>query len=115
MLLNLLKNAYDATRDPAGKAEIGVAIEDRDGGLLVRVADNGPGLDPAARERLFEPFFTTKPDGVGLGLALAQRVAEAHGGRLRAEPATPAGGLAVCLSLPRADRSPRPEGTADGN
>lgn len=114
VLLNLLKNAYDATRDRAAAAEIRLDIEDHEAGLLVRVADNGAGLDEATRQRMFEPFFTTKPDGVGLGLALAQRVAEAHGGRLRAQPASPAGGLAVCLLLPRADERHRENGTSHG-
>jgi nitrogen-specific signal transduction histidine kinase len=52
------------------------------GRCRVEVSDSGPGPAPDVAERLFEPFVTGKPDGVGLGLAVARQVAEAHGGRL---------------------------------
>ena len=51
--------------------------------------DNGPGLTPEQRQRIFEPFFTTKTKGTGLGMAIAQRIIEAHGGWIAA--AAPAG------------------------
>jgi signal transduction histidine kinase len=49
----------------------------------VRILDSGPGLDRAMAERLFEPFATGKPEGIGLGLAVARKIAEAHGGSIR--------------------------------
>jgi signal transduction histidine kinase len=50
---------------------------------IITIADSGPGPSPDVAERLFEPFVTGKPDGVGLGLAVARQVAEAHGGSIR--------------------------------
>jgi signal transduction histidine kinase len=50
--------------------------------IEVRVRDNGPGLSPAARQNVFEPFFTTKTKGTGLGMPIARRIIEAHGGQI---------------------------------
>ena len=83
---NMFENALAACGDPV---EIGVAC--REGELEghpaveIRVCDNGPGLDVEARASVFEPFFTTKTKGTGLGMAIAKRVVEAHGGRITAE------------------------------
>lgn len=103
LLFNLLKNAWDATAAVVGReAQIWVRIEDAPpGGVTVSVIDNGCGLPAETAARMFEPFFTTKVAGLGLGLALAKRVVEAHGGRLWAGPGAGACGLAVCFTLPR--------------
>ncbi len=50
--------------------------------IEVRVTDQGPGLDPSQRARIFEPFYTTKTKGTGLGMAICQRIVEAHDGRI---------------------------------
>ena len=50
--------------------------------LRVLVRDNGPGLDPQQRQKVFDPFFTTKAKGTGLGMAIARRIVEAHGGQI---------------------------------
>ena len=63
------------------------------GGVLVAVQDSGPGLAPAALERLFEAFYTTKPNGLGLGLSICRSIIEAHGGRLWASANTPSGAI----------------------
>jgi signal transduction histidine kinase len=77
-----------------------VRIEGReDGGASVAVADSGPGVKPEDRRRLFEPFFTTKASGTGLGLAVSQAIAHAHGGRIEAD-AGPLGGARFTLHLP---------------
>jgi PAS domain S-box-containing protein len=78
VILNLVQNAAEAT-GPGGRVRVRVAP--RDGGALLEVEDDGPGLpeDPAM---IFEPFYTTKPGGTGLGLAIVHRIVTDHGGRI---------------------------------
>jgi signal transduction histidine kinase len=61
--------------------------------VLVSVRDSGPGLAPAALERLFDAFYTTKPSGLGLGLSICHSIIETHGGRLWATPNVPRGAI----------------------
>lgn len=84
LFLNLIINALQAMNG-SGTLSIRLAPAARAGtdGFLATVSDTGPGVAPEAVDRLFEPFFTTKPEGTGLGLALAARVAAAHGGEVR--------------------------------
>ena len=78
---NILENALAACPDPV---EINVLCSRAkiDGQPAVRIAfrDNGPGLNPEQKQRIFDPFFTTKTKGTGLGMAIAKRIVEAHGG-----------------------------------
>jgi two-component system nitrogen regulation sensor histidine kinase NtrY len=82
LLINLLRNAVDASLDTSGETPGGVVIAwNRVGTLLeVLIQDEGPGLSNTAN--LFVPFFTTKPGGSGIGLVLSRQIAEAHGGSL---------------------------------
>lgn len=99
VLMNLVKNAAEAA---GGAGRVQVRIEGReDGGASVAVSDSGPGVKPEDRQRLFEPFFTTKASGTGLGLAVSQAIAHAHGGRIEAD-AGPLGGARFTLYLPPA-------------
>jgi signal transduction histidine kinase len=75
--------------------------------LQISIRDYGPGFSEEARHRLFQPFFTTKPRGTGLGLALAQRILEAHGGTIQAY-SRPSGAEFVLL-LPREGALPQTE------
>lgn len=104
VLLGLVTNAAEAVA-PGGHVELRAhATDDR---VVVEVADDGPGIPEADRERVFEPFFTTKAGGTGLGLAMAERIVRAHGGQLRAVAGEGAGrgGAGACfeLTLPRAE------------
>jgi signal transduction histidine kinase len=80
--VNLVRNAVEAA--PAASL-VEVVARTEDGEATIEVRDRGPGLDRAARGSLFRPFFTTKERGTGLGLALAKKVADAHGGALTLE------------------------------
>jgi PAS domain S-box-containing protein len=93
---NVLMNAAQAM---GASGRIHVSINRQDGQWTIALADNGPGMPPEVKEKAFEPFFTTKSRGTGLGLPIARRVVEAHGGRLTIDtPAT--GGTVLTLSLP---------------
>ncbi len=81
-LLNLVRNAVEAA--PAA-SEVEIAARAAGGEAVVEVRDRGAGLAKEARASLFRPFFTTKERGTGLGLALAKKVADAHGGALALE------------------------------
>jgi len=83
LLLNLLLNGIDAVGNN-GWLRLEMR-RDADKTIRVRVLDSGPGPTPEIAGRLFEPFATGKPEGVGLGLAVARQIAEAHGGSLRYE------------------------------
>jgi signal transduction histidine kinase len=62
-------------------------------GVLIAVADSGPGVDPKDRERIFESFYTTKTDGVGIGLSICRSIIDAHSGRLWVDGRKPSGAV----------------------
>lgn len=101
-LESLVKNAIDALRGRSGTIILRVESEGRQG--VLRVIDDGPGIEGSIRRTLFQPGITTKTGGWGIGLALATRVAqEAHEGDLILEP-TPTGAC-FRLSLPLQDEA----------
>jgi signal transduction histidine kinase len=98
-VLNLILNAEQAV---AGQKEgaITVELDLPEGTVVVRVSDNGAGVDPAIEDQLFEPFVTTRSreESSGLGLAVARHIAESHGGTLTLE--TRGSGACFELKLP---------------
>src|SRR5437764_11883003 len=92
---NLLRNAAEAMGGH-GPIEVGVAKDGQ--GVLVTIADHGPGIPEEQRQRVFEPYFTTKQDGTGLGLALVRQTIEAHNGTIRVSE-TAGGGATFSIVL----------------
>lgn len=96
-LINLLRNAVDATLD-AGGATVRIRWARHGDSLHVLVEDEGPGL--ADTGNLFVPFYTTKPGGSGIGLVLTRQIAEGHGGTLDLENRAEGPGARARLVLP---------------
>ena len=98
ILLNVLRNAIQATHgQPDRRIQISVRREKTS--LVLEVVDNGPGMTPDVLAQIATPFFSTKPDGLGVGLSIAQSIAKQHRGSLQIDN-HPDGGARVCLQLP---------------
>jgi two-component system, NtrC family, sensor kinase len=96
LLLNLLRNAREAM--PSG-GSLRVTTRPGRGAVEIEVRDTGPGIPADRLARIFDPFFTTKERGTGLGLAMAQEIAQEHGGQLLCDSA-PGRGTSFTLRLP---------------
>lgn len=99
VLDNLLENALQAA--PRG-SEVRVEVNPGDESVLIRVRDEGAGIQPELRARIFEPFFTTRrgEGGTGLGLSVARGIVRAHAGSLVLEDRPGAGGASFLIRLP---------------
>ena len=101
-LHNLVKNALEAigdARKPQLRVSTRIVHEGGEDWIELAVADNGPGLPPDFGERWFEPWTSSKARGTGLGLAVVKKIAEEHGGNVRAGN-DPHGGAVFTLRLP---------------
>jgi signal transduction histidine kinase len=101
-LFNILENAVDAclTGGPRRPPKVVFSLRRRKDRLEFDVLDNGVGMDPATQERLFTPFFSSKGDkGTGLGLFIANKIVEQHGGQITVSSA-PGRGSLFRVSLP---------------
>jgi signal transduction histidine kinase len=100
VLLNLLLNACEAVPRDSGRIE--VRIQTFPAGLQIRIADNGTGIPSEIRDTLFQPFVSHgKENGFGLGLAIAQKIVQNHGGEIVVERTGPRGTVFL-LKLPSA-------------
>lgn len=103
VLINLILNGMEAMSAlPPEKRRLVVrAGLNQERMAEIAVIDTGHGIEPHKAPHLFEPFFTTKQNGMGMGLSIARRIVEAHGGRISAEN-NPAGGAIFRFTLPLA-------------
>ena len=95
-LLNLVKNAHEASEDAA---DVRVRLARLPDWLRIEVLDRGSGMNEAVLQNALVPFYSTKRNGTGLGLALTREIVEAHGGRLSMHNRD-GGGLCVAIQLP---------------
>ena len=98
-LLNLLKNAHEASGEGDASDDVRVRLLRLPGWTRLEVLDRGPGMNDAVLENALLPFYSTKRNGTGLGLALCREIVEAHGGRLSLQNRSE-GGLCVAVMLP---------------
>ena len=95
-VLNLMLNGMHAM--PNG-GEMILAASNGDGRAVIDVIDTGSGITPEAQEKVFQAYYSTKKGGTGLGLAMARRIAEEHGGRITVS-SEPGKGSDFALHLP---------------
>jgi len=110
-LLNILENAVDAclAGETRRAAKVVFSLRRRRDRLEFDILDNGIGMDSATREKLFTPFFSSKGDrGTGLGLFIANKIVEQHGGEITVSSA-PGRGSLFRISLPAGSRAAAPE------
>lgn len=100
VLLNLIVNGLQIL---TGGGRIRVGTRDEGEQLVIEIGDDGPGIAPEARQRIFEAFYFQREGGIGLGLAVVQKIVQAHGGQIEAQESE-LGGALFRLTLPRRRR-----------
>ncbi|RUS45467.1 nitrogen regulation protein NR(II) [Cohnella sp. AR92] len=104
VLLNMVKNAIDAIQAAGDNRKGLIELSSRKEGryAVIRIRDNGKGMDRSTLSRLFDPFFTTKEEGTGLGLSVSYRIIRNHGGMIEVK-STPGEGTEFIIYLPLAE------------
>jgi two-component system nitrogen regulation sensor histidine kinase NtrY len=90
VIINLVDNAIEAM-ERRGRIVVETQLDATNSLVRVIVADDGPGIPPAEREKLFLPYYSTKRRGSGLGLAIVRRIIAEHGGTIDVGDNTPRG------------------------
>jgi two-component system nitrogen regulation sensor histidine kinase NtrY len=90
VFINLFENAIEAMQGK-GRVYLSTKYDGPTSVVRVEVADEGPGIPPEVRDRLFVPYFSTKTGGMGLGLAIVNRIISDHHGYIRLEEFEPHG------------------------
>ncbi len=98
-LVNLLRNAIEAAASSASP-RVFLSTEADEEAITIHIEDSGPGVAADIAPRLFQPFVTGRAQGVGLGLAIAERFVRAHGGTIELAEGT-LGGARFTVRLPR--------------
>ena len=99
VLINLGRNAIEALADTPGPRILLRGSRNEQGRVVIQVADNGPGIDPAHLDNIFVPFFTTKRGGTGVGLSISRQLVQANKGFISVRAGEP-GGTVFVVSLP---------------
>jgi len=100
VILNLLRNAIDAMdKTDVAQRRLLISTEQCAEAIIVRVCDNGEGIDDSSLQQIFDAFYSTKPDGMGIGLSISRSIIESHHGRIRAHN-LPQGGAEFSFELP---------------
>lgn len=102
-LMNILMNAAQILKS-GGAVTVETGFSP-DGGVQIAVTDDGPGISSADRERIFEVFYSSRPGGTGLGLPIAARILQVHGGRIAVESGPGGRGARFLLRWPRRQRA----------
>lgn len=103
-----MRNGIEAMRDSDTRLLTVRTASGKPGEVAVEVSDTGPGISDEVAARLFQPFVTTKASGMGIGLSIAKRIVEAHGGELNMRK-NAHGGVTFRFTLPAFGQE-----TADG-
>lgn len=104
VLLNLIRNALEAVLETPPPRRVSLTVARDGAGASIVVTDTGPGIPREVASRIFEPFFTTKDAGTGLGMAIAHKIIDMHGGHLQIGGSK---GAQITIALP--PRPPQPQ------
>ncbi len=99
VILNLIDNAVKSMEIKDGSKQMRLQTFSKNNGVYLVVSDTGAGIPTGIREKIFDPFFTTETDGSGIGLAICQRIINAHGGNIKVS-GNRSGGATCTIELP---------------